>query len=546
MFKNLLFNCCLVLFYLCLFSCSTSSESSSSDADHSSYKYSSHESVSSDDGSDESTSTPHSTKSVSSSSEPSATSYDKLETYPASFDGSDESPAVKEVVVVASKSRKKRDLSASTKTLPKAGKITAGEWNDLQNWADWTSLNEKEAYLRYKDIWGFNVGGKNSITLLNNDHYPIIDQEVKLLAADDTNIWKSFTDNTGKVELWSNAFSNESKLKGAYLQIDKKEIPLSTLENEGAKGNIIYLDQKCSDKTNVDIMFVVDATGSMTDEINFLKSELIDVLQKSERASDGIKLRTASVFYKDKGDNYLTKESPFTEDPSTTIDWIKQRTASGGGDSPEAVEAGLAKALEMKWSKNARTRLLFLLLDAPPHKRDMERYRALVQKAAEKGIKIIPISASGIERETEFLLKYTSILTNGTYVFITHHSGIGNLHLTPVVKDYEVELLNNLLVRVISNYAKGNECQQQQVKRPSLNFNIFPNPASMQLNVTLEREVDELRVTGPSGKLMIIQKDLKKGQHKIDISQLVDGMYQLSIIKGEQIQTEKMIVSNNV
>jgi len=550
MYKITLTNCCLALICFILLSCS-SSKNSPGDADLSTESRRDYTTLSTSEmpASEEVYANPmkpkYSNKVI---KNPSPKMWKKMTsetvTRTASFD--DHSSEAKSSRKTYASKVMEAEAPALKKDMPNAGQITAGEWNDLQNWADWTELNEKEAYNQYKDVWGFNVEGKNSISLLNKDHFPIIDQEVKLYDSKANLIWNSFTDNVGKVELWANAFDNTTSLSGAYIKIGKKKIPLESLENDSEKGNIIYLDQKCTNEKNVDIMFVVDATGSMTDEINFLKSELIDVLQKVKTNADGINLRTASVFYKDKGDNYLTIDSPFTTDSKQTIEWIRQRSASGGGDSPEAVEVGLAKALEMDWSENARTRLLFLLLDAPPHKRDKVQYQQLVKQAAEKGIKIIPISASGIERETEFLLKYTSILTNGTYVFITDDSGIGNPHLAPVVKDFEVELLNNLLVRVISNYAKGNDCQEQQIETVDLAMKIFPNPASMQLNLEIAQDVDEVRITGPSGKLMIKQKDLTMGQHQIDISQLVDGMYQLTIIKGDQICTEKMIVTNRV
>lgn len=83
--------------------------------------------------------------------------------------------------------------------------------------------------------------------------------------------------------------------------------------------------------------------------------------------------------------------------------------------------------------------MIFLILDAPPHFEHIERYKNAVIKAAKMGVKIIPVTASGINRETDFLMKFTSILTNGTYTFITDHSGIGGDHLAPVHDEYEVE-----------------------------------------------------------------------------------------------------------
>lgn len=59
------------------------------------------------------------------------------------------------------------------------------------------------------------------------------------------------------------------------------------------------------------------------------------------------------------------------------------------------------------------------------------------------------MAASGIDKETAFLLRNLGIATGGTYTFLTDHSGIGNPHLEPTIGGYQVELLNHLLVRVI-------------------------------------------------------------------------------------------------
>ena len=87
----------------------------------------------------------------------------------------------------------------------------------------------------------------------------------------------------------------------------------------------------------------------------------------------------------------------------------------------------------------------------------MTRLKTAVTIAQQKGIRIIPVSASGIDWETEFLLRFLQISTNGTYVFITDHSGIGNAHFTPSVGNYQVEYLNNLMVRLIAKYGKNQD-----------------------------------------------------------------------------------------
>jgi hypothetical protein len=191
--------------------------------------------------------------------------------------------------------------------------------------------------------------------------------------------------------------------------------------------------------------------------LEYLKTELIDVLSRVEQANAESDIATAAVFYRDEGDDYVTKVSAFTPNYSNTINVIKAQRAEGGGDFPEAVHTALEKSVsELQWSTNARTRLLFLVLDAPPHYKQsvIQSLHTQIKKASDKGIKIIPVTASGIDKNTEFLMRFFSITTNGTYVFITNHSGVGNSHLEPSVGEYQVEFLNDLMVRLINKYAE--------------------------------------------------------------------------------------------
>jgi len=207
----------------------------------------------------------------------------------------------------------------------------------------------------------------------------------------------------------------------------------------------------------VELSFIVDATGSMSDELEFLKSDLADVIQRVENDNPALKIYTSSVFYRDEGDDYLTRKSEFSDNVNTTVDFIGNQSAGGGGDFPEAVHSAMKVGIEeLEWASEAKTRIAFLLLDAPPHHESLviSDLQNSIIAAAQKGIKVIPITASGIDKETEFLMRFFSITTNGTYVFITDHSGIGNDHLEPTVGEYEVEFLNDLMVRLIKEYTE--------------------------------------------------------------------------------------------
>jgi hypothetical protein len=195
----------------------------------------------------------------------------------------------------------------------------------------------------------------------------------------------------------------------------------------------------------------------MGDELSYLKTELVDVIARVQNGNPNTAVLTSAVFYRDYGDDYVTLISGFSGSPSITTGFIQAQNASGGGDFPEAVHEGLDKALtDLQWTPNAKTKVLFLLLDAPPHQDSqvISNLQASILNAAEKGIKIIPITASGIDKETEFLMRFIALSTNGTYVFITDDSGIGESHLEPTVGAYQVEFLNDLMVRLVNKYAE--------------------------------------------------------------------------------------------
>ena len=75
-----------------------------------------------------------------------------------------------------------------------------------------------------------------------------------------------------------------------------------------------------------------------------------------------------------------------------------------------------------------------------------------IRAYAANGIKVIPIAASGIDKSAEFMLRFFAAATDGTYVFITNDSGIGGDHIAASVGEYHVEVLNDLIIRLIEKY----------------------------------------------------------------------------------------------
>ena len=135
---------------------------------------------------------------------------------------------------------------------------------------------------------------------------------------------------------------------------------------------------------------------------------------------------------------------------------LNKEYADGGGDYEEAVEEALENSVfDHAWDEDS-IKLMFIVLDAPPHNTESARksLAKTIEKASEMGIRIIPVASSGVDKNTEFLLRALAMTTGGTYTFLTDHSGIGGSHIEPTIGEYQVEQLNDLLVRVIEEYIK--------------------------------------------------------------------------------------------
>lgn len=350
-----------------------------------------------------------------------------------------------------------------------AGKVTAGEWRDLDHWLFWSNLmtnaqdQEGSGYTEMSSYWGFYTNNRVAVRVLNAAGEPQRDVPVTLnyhtpgIDVAPTPLYQGRTDNKGEVNLWIGLTQHQDMNDASNLGIlvnNEPEQPV-TITHWGEDVHWNECTTSVTPTRNIDIAFIVDATGSMSDEIDFLKADLTDIITKVQGHHTDANIRTAALFYRDEGDEYLTKHNNFTSNLSQTVNFIKNQHAEGGGDYPEAVHSALAAGLQdLSWNEDNSIRLAFMLLDAPPHHQAdvLTSLQQSIPQYAKRGIRIIPVAASGVDKQTEFFLRFTAIATDGTYVFLTNHSGIGGDHIEATVGDYEVELLNSLIVRLIDQY----------------------------------------------------------------------------------------------
>ncbi len=177
------------------------------------------------------------------------------------------------------------------------------------------------------------------------------------------------------------------------------------------------------DRVPLDIVFILDTTGSMGEEIERLKTtiEIIHLNLTNLPADPAV--RFGMVLYKDRGDEqYVTEQVALTGDLEQFRAALDSVYADGGGDTPEDLQAALEDAVrKMDWNPGG-IRLGFIITDAPPHLDYGQEYTYVdaAVEAAEKGIKLFSVGTGGLPLEGEYILRQISQFTSGKYIFLTY------------------------------------------------------------------------------------------------------------------------------
>ncbi|HYD22919.1 MAG TPA: carboxypeptidase regulatory-like domain-containing protein [Flavipsychrobacter sp.] len=442
-----------------------------------------------------------------------------------------------------------------------AGKLTSGEVNDFGKWDLWKDMSSGELEA-YSTNWEIKPKHRYIVVVSNNALKPVHNAKVKLMMKGSGDVlWEAVTDNTGKAELWADMFMERNGIKklSADIFYNGKRYTLNTLKTFSKGINTIKIAEDCYTPKEVDVAFIVDATGSMGDEIEYLKAELTDIVRRVKDSLPDHDLQIGGVFYRDEGDEYVTKYSQLDGDINKVMEFIRSNGAGGGGDTPEGVDDALDEALNsLKWRDDAIARIAFLVLDAPPHgerRSTVQRVKALTYKYAQQGIRLVPIACSGIDKNTEYLMRSMALATNGTYLFLTNHSGIGGSHIAPSTDKFDVEYMNMLVYRIIYQFSYTQGCESPMVKttdtsfitkalapdtlatsdsslktdqnnvQTSISWKFFPNPSNGIIHLEYQNVKGQFYVSDVSGNLLLQFDAQESGKSTLDLSDLPSGTY---------------------
>lgn len=171
-------------------------------------------------------------------------------------------------------------------------------------------------------------------------------------------------------------------------------------------------------KPKIDVVFVLDTTGSMGGLIQAAKEKIWSIASSMAQAQPAPEIRIGLVAYRDRGDAYVTRVVDLSPDLDSVYATLMDFKAEGGGDGPESVNAAVYDAIhKIAWSQDSKAyKVVFLVGDAPPHMdyQDDVKYTTSLEVAKQRGIVVNAIQC-GVESGTKTEWQRIAQLGLGNY-----------------------------------------------------------------------------------------------------------------------------------
>ena len=345
------------------------------------------------------------------------------------------------------------------------GVLTAGRWNDNSNWGFFKNL-VTTGRISFP-VYDLDPVSRSAVTVKNESGAAVEGIKVEVVYSDDNSvIWSGISNKEGTAYLFLPTSADRTwkvrvyDAEGHVVYTGTEDYALSGKKEDGVPDSqsrttghpeevALTIDSASKKYTDTQVMFILDTTGSMGDELTYLQADFGKIMERVTAPA----VSYSWNFYRDEGDDYVTRTNGFETNVAVLKKLLYNESAAGGGDTPEAVAEILTETMNSKDWKADSKKIAFLIFDAPPHGEKSAVVAAAVAKAAEQGIHVVPIVASNADRTTELFGRALAIMTDGEYVFLTDDSGVGDSHLEPIIGDYEVQKLGDIIVDIINEFA---------------------------------------------------------------------------------------------
>lgn len=348
--------------------------------------------------------------------------------------------------------------------------LRAGEIDDNAAW-DIYQTYRRNFFAMYGaiDVHDVDVDGRQVIRVTDSAGLPVLGACVEIYQ-NDLRIAQARTYATGQTLFFPHAYDDTVRYNDQFrVVVSKGAATAEAMLNREAVGGVTHLTLAVDDPRmpQLDVLFLLDATGSMSDEIRQLQDNILAISAQIAALPNEIDTRYGLVAYRDRGDEYVTQLHDFTDDVSAFQMALNSVVANGGGDTPESLNQAFYEGLTaLNWREGETVKLVFLVADAPPHLDypDDVSYAETMRYALARGIKVHPIASGGLDNQGEFILRQIAQHTMGKFIFLTYESGtggaagdvrtdldVGDPEDEQGAGDYSVSQLDDLVLRLITD-----------------------------------------------------------------------------------------------
>ena len=308
-----------------------------------------------------------------------------------------------------------------------AAAVKAGSHDDNEEYLLWLDFLDEHRDLT--TILRANYRDRVIVRVVDRAGRPMMNEAFTVRDDQGRPLWQGRTYASGEAVIFPRAFLADGSQPAQVTLDGRGGLGVAWAPSlEGIVTAEVPAERPAIRRVPVDIAFILDATGSMGDEIQQLQDVLFSIharLQGAARlqsATDAADLRFGLVVYRDRNDEEPLRVVPFTADVDSFHLALAAIRATGGGDTPEDVHRGLEAALtRLAWRPDG-IRNAFLVADAPPHV-DYGQERDYLWAGCEansRAIRIHMIGASGLGLDGEYIFREIAATTGGQFIFLTY------------------------------------------------------------------------------------------------------------------------------
>jgi Mg-chelatase subunit ChlD len=332
------------------------------------------------------------------------------------YDGADKGAARAPAAVTGGEGKPKSDDEAPiARNLNQSGGVRAGEWDDNANYRDYVKWLQESP----RNVARLNVSDRQFVVVKDKHGKPVPNCKISIESNGQTT--QLITMASGRALWFPHAYgANNTATATALCGGEQSKVSAKLAgQLDSITQLVLQTERELPGRRTIDLAFVLDTTGSMSEEIEAVKQTIKAVA--AQLSTDQTDVRIGLVEYKDRGDELVTKVYPFSADLPSFSRSVSGLNASGGGDLPEDMQKGVQDAIEkLQWRTNAVSRMVVVIADAPPqlHYQDEKSFAESAKNAAAKGIKLFTVSASGMNDVGQVVMRQMAQFTGASNMFV--------------------------------------------------------------------------------------------------------------------------------